>query len=440
MLSLFEDRGGAATRPRAARLASVTGLLACCAPLFVLVMHSWSNAVLFLAALLSLVLLARGDLPPAALDPRDRRWMWATIAIFVAPLAAAFASAALRGDFLLRQFDAPSRFLLAIPVFLFALRSRLAPAQALQWILPLALGLALAELEIHGHDPRWRADRATTHVVDPLVFGYLTLAFGLMCLVSIAPGDWRGRGRWSVLVRLAGLALGLYLSVRSGSRSGWLAVPIVVGVWLHHHWGRGHRFATAAVLLAAAIIPLAAYLLVPAVADRVDLVAREIADYSWHTVSEDTSIGLRITYLRIAADLFALYPWGGIGDTARAGPELVGLFAYASPKALQGAFGSAFHNQIVSNAVRNGIPGLVATAALLLVPLLVCARALARGAAGQRQDAAMGMAFCTCLFVSSLSTEVVDLKFAASLYAVMAAVLCGAALAQRDAALGAGAD
>jgi hypothetical protein len=38
----------------------------------------------------------------------------------------------------------------------------------------------------------------------------------------------------------------------------------------------------------------------------------------------------------------------------------------------------------------------------------------------------------TCPSRSSLSTEVVDLKFLASFYTVMVAVLCGAALAGRE--------
>jgi hypothetical protein len=36
------------------------------------------------------------------------------------------------------------------------------------------------------------------------------------------------------------------------------------------------------------------------------------------------------------------------------------------------------------------------------------------------------------VFVASFSTEVVDLKYMASLYAVMAAIFCGAVLARRD--------
>ena len=97
--------------------------------------------------------------------------------------------------------------------------------------------------------------------------------------------------------------------------------------------------------------------------------------------------------------------------------------------AVQSAFASAFHNQLVSNAVRNGIGGLLGTALLLLVPLAICARCLWRSPPGEGKDAAMGVAFCTCMVVSSFSTEIVDLKFAASFYAVMTSIFCAASLA-----------
>jgi O-antigen ligase len=96
--------------------------------------------------------------------------------------------------------------------------------------------------------------------------------------------------------------------------------------------------------------------------------------------------------------------------------------------AVEAAFSTAFHNQIVSNAVRNGIAGLLGTAALLLVPLAICARGLRRSAPNAGKDVLMGFAYCACMVVSSFSTEIVDLKFAASFYAVMVAVFCGAAL------------
>ena len=435
MLTLFDSGRHVAESPRTARLArlvSFTGLLVCCAPLFVLTLRGWANAVLFMGALLAALLLTSRELPAICLPARDRRWLVALLVAFVAPIISVAIAAAIRRDPYWPQFDAPSRFLLAIPIFLFVLRSGWPVWRVMQWVLPLALLAALAYLQTIGHDPKWLGDRVTTFVVDPLVFGYFSLAFGLMGLVSISPADWRRGGRWSVLLRVGTLALGVYLSVLSLSRTGWAAVPLILGTWAQFHWGRRHRLASAAVLAAVLLLPVATYFLVPAVSVRVDAAIKDVVEYPWHGVlRHETSLGYRITFLRMAADVIAAHPWAGIGDFAHEPPPPASAFSYASPDAVAYGFRSAFHNQVVSNTVRSGIGGLLATLMLLLVPLLICARGLWRGAPEARKDAMMGLAYCTCVAVSSISTEVVDLKFAASFYAVMTAVFCGAVLGRR---------
>lgn len=419
-------------RPWAERLGRITVLLVCCAPLFVLTVRGWSNAVLFGGALLSAVLLSWGRLPRSGLPERDQAYVWAMVVALMAPIASVAVSALLRDDLYPGQFDAPSRFLLGVPIFLFMLRARIDAARAMQWVLPLALLIALASLQIIGRSPRWPEGRDTTSVVDPLVFGYLSLAFGLMCLMSISPRQWAARQWWRILWRVGGVLLGFYLSLRSGSRTGWVAVPLVIGVWLYLHWGRGRRWGSALVLMVACATPIAAFLVVPTVHHRTQEAWQEIAQYSWSGVAPYTSIGLRITYLRIASDVFALHPWTGVGDTSRMPTAMLPSFSYASPEALTAAFRSAFHNQVVSNAVRSGIGGLLATLALLLVPLTICVRQLRHATGAARENAAIGFAYTVCIVVSSMSTEVVDLKALASLYAVMTAVLCGAALAAHD--------
>lgn len=417
-------------------LVSFTAVLVSSAPLFVLTLPKAPNAVLFLGSLLAVLLLWRGGLREAALAPAERAWARAFMLAMAAPVLAVAVSALLRGDHYPAVFDAPSRFLLAIPLFLLVLRARMDPAGVLGWVLPAALGAALLSLELFGRADRFEPGRDATKFVDPLVFGYMSIAFAMMCLISITPRQWRER-RWLGLAwRIAGVALGLYLSVRSGSRTGWIALPVVIAAWLYLNWGRGHPMRSLLVLLAGAAAPVLAYLLVPAVETRVEAAWQEVAGYTWTGVAPFTSIGLRITFLRIAADTFAMHPWAGLGDTSRLPADVLPAFSYASPEAVTAAFHAAFHNQAVSNAVRYGVGGLLATLALLLVPLALCVRRLRDANAINRQNAAMGFAFTVCIALSSLSTEVVDLKFLASFYAVMVGILCGAALAVREPATG----
>jgi O-antigen ligase len=203
----------------------------------------------------------------------------------------------------------------------------------------------------------------------------------------------------------------------------------VIGGWAYWHWGRQHKWAFVAVGGAACAAPVAVYLLVPSAYERVNLAVQDLLQYSWNGVTDVGSVRLRITFLRIAADLFMQHPFTGVGDTAHSAPAALTAFAYAAPEAVHHAFRSAFHNQIVTSAVRSGIWGLVAGAGLLLVPALVCMRRLRSTNEVDRVNAAVGLAYFTVIFFSSLSTEVVDLKYLSSLYAAMTALLCGAALA-----------
>jgi O-antigen ligase len=412
----------------AERLAPFATLLACAAPLFVVTLNGWSSGVLFVSGLLALLLLARGRLPQAPWRRDERRWLAACMLALLLPVLSVAVAALLRSDLYAPQFDAPARMLLGIPLLLLVAQRRVDAASRLAWMLPLSLLITLAWHVVAGQPARWEPERMTTSFADPLVFGYLSLAFAMMCLMSFSPEDWRRGPNLAMLLRVIGVLLGIYLSVRSGSRSGWAAVPIVLAVWLHLHWGRRHWAASIAGWVLAALAAVLAYLTVPTVHQRLALALQELLGYSWQGVAPDNSVGLRITFLRIAADLVAQHPWTGIGDIHRAAGGFTGGFDYASAEAHAMAFRSAFHNQIVTNAVRSGIGGLLASAILLLVPLAACSRRLF--APGYRRNAAMGFAFFLTIFVSSLSTEVVDLKYMASFYAVMAAVLCGAALAE----------
>ena len=91
------------------------------------------------------------------------------------------------------------------------------------------------------------------------------------------------------------------------------------------------------------------------------------------------------------------------------------------------AFNAGFHNEMVSNAVRFGVGGLLAAAMLFFVPFALFVRQSRSESAVQRANALLGLVLTICFFISSLSTEVFDLKYMASFYAVMVAMLCGSA-------------
>lgn len=418
--------------PWAQKSAPLVALLACAAPPFAMIVPGWASAMLFLASALAIALLAAGRLP--AMDDDAVRPARLVIVALAAPFVATVISAALRGDWYNAQFDAPLRPALAVPVFLVALRCRLDASRVMRWALPLALVVLVAHRMGFGQPARWPADRVTTAFADPLVFGYLSLGFALMCVMGISFRDGERSTPAQDAAAIAGIVVGMTLSVLSGSRTGWVAIPVVLAVWLYFNVPPVRRAGPAMLPLVAVLATVAigagAYAVVPKVHDRMHEAIDDIASYSFHGTAPVSPVGLRITYLRIASDLVAEHPLAGVGDTAHRHPAPASSFPYAGEFAVKTAFNSAFHNQLVTDSVRHGLEGGVAAALLLVVPLVVYSRALRSGGALARRNAALGIAYGACIFVSSFSTEVVDLKYTASLYALVTAVLCGGALAR----------
>lgn len=403
--------------------------------MFVLTLRGWSNIVLLSSAVVATVLLLSGR---AGRDPgcseEDRPWArWMLIAFFI-PLAAVAFSALLRGDYYPAPLDAPSRFWAAIPVFIVVMRLRVNVARILQVALPLALAITLGHQLLADQPRLWGEGRMSTYFADPLVFGYFSLAFGLMCLMAISREDAPLGSPWLLSMKVAGFVVGCYLSVESGSRSGWLAIPLVIALWLHFNvhvaHKRGRVVVPIAAVLIASLMAAAAYTLVPKVNTRIHEAVTDLRGYSFAGVAPDSPVGQRVTFLRIAGDLVAAHPLAGVGDTSHRDPAPMSAFPYASPVAVRTAFESAFHNQVITNTVRHGVAGGIAAALLLFLPLAIYARRLRRGDAIAQENARMGMAFGITIAVSSLTTEVVDLKYTASLYALMTALLCGSSLAR----------
>lgn len=428
ILSIPVAASGRLPTPTAERVAVV---LACSAPVFALTVRGWVSGLLIAAALASLIALLH---PSRTGATRATMSGWLALMLFglVAPLLAALATGLLRGDFRWDQLDAPARLLLAVPLLLLFQRARWDPYPMLRLAIPAAVLATLAHMLVYGTPARWPAHRLATELADPLVFGYVCIAFGTLCLMMVGgnPAD-RRPAAVGLLVFAAGVAF--YLSIRSGSRTGWAAVPIVLGCWIY--WRMRPRGRTAAILAACTplVLMVLAYWTVGPVQSRVDEAIVELRRYSWSGVTrEDTSFGLRITYLRMAAELFIQHPLAGIGDTSRMAPSDYASFSYATREAAASAYQSAFHNQIVSNAVRMGLPGLLATTALLVAPVCIAIRGLRSRHLRSRRVAELAFAFGVTMLVSSFSTEIVDLKFMSSFYAVMTAMFIGAVLSASE--------
>lgn len=359
----------------------------------------------------------------------ERRNMRLMVLVLLTPVVSIMASSLLRGSHVWANYDSPARFLVALAIFLYLVRQRVNMALYLQYTVPISLLLTLCH-QIFFFQPRlWGADRMSTYFADPLVFGYTSLTLGLMSLLSIH--SLHNDSRLMVLLKVAGAAAGIYLSIMSGSRTGWLAVPVVMQIWLFRQRFLRGRLGVALLFGMVACVMLGFFALPATIQQRWMSGLNEALDYPWIGMAPETSVGLRITFLRIAFDMFLSSPFAGHGDN---GYDLLALpahvYSYATPESLRMAFNAGFHNEMVSNTVRFGFGGLMAAAMLFFVPMVLFFRQSSSSNAVRRANAVMGLVLTICFFVSSLSTEVFDLKYMASFYAVMISMLCASVIAE----------
>lgn len=402
-------------------------------PLFLVTVRSWTNVVLILGAIFSLFFLIKLWMRDSENENSQGSFEKLMLIVLTAPIFSVAIGSMLRGKTVASDYDSASRFFIAVAIFLYALRKHYNFANFLQYSAPASLILTFLHQILFSQPHLWGANRMATYFADPLVFGYTSLTLGLISLASI--NLLKIDSRSVVTLKLLGAMIGLYMSIMSGSRTGWLAFPVIVALLLYLKLkakGKNIRLLLVSTTVASSIV-IGLFLTSKTISDRIYTAVQEIISYSWVGIAPDTSVGMRITFLRMAADLLVARPLMGYGDIKLAGEILpANIYTYASPLSVDMALNSGFHNEMVTNAIRNGILALLAALILFVVPIYIFLKARSSPCAIQRGNSLLGLIFTVCVFISSLSTEVFDLKYTASFYALMISLLVASTLAKHQ--------
>lgn len=399
-------------------------------PLLLLVVRSWSSAVLMIGALLCVWELAarrRRNLPHAHGNAdADSLVLWFS-AGFAAWAAATLLAAAMRGHLDWPLLDSPSRFLLAIPVFFYVRSVGVLGPRILGHSAAAGLFLTLGHQTFFPHDHDWMVGRMSNHFADPLSFGYICLSLAFIVLASLLSG--LKQPRWVFVFQIAAVAIGLYMSVKTASRTGWAVLPLILLCIVFYRFKAvSLKGICVAAALAMSLLVLG-YFVSPTVQERSKATVEEVQAYSFQGLAPETSVGLRITFARMAADLMLENPWTGYGDTQKTRPRMpASVQDYASRDAQDFALSSGFHNETVTNGIQSGVLGVLATLGMFFIPWVIYIHAIRSDNDERRLSGLFGMVFGLTIFVSSISTEVFGLKYTASFYALTTAVLCGLCL------------
>jgi O-antigen ligase len=404
------------------------------APMGLLFVRHWFEVFFSLASLMALWLLLRGE--SSSETKGDSSWVGVFGVVFCLPILAILISQQLRDDFDLARYDAPSRFIFAIPILLVLIKRRISIVGVLEWALPLSLILTVAAWHWLPKT-NWAGDpnRLTTYFIDPLSFGRLCLELGLLSLLMV--GRCAGRNTvYCVLLnglKLAAVVIGLGFSIYSGSRTGWLGLPIILFFFLTRAFPFKRFYSSLLAIGLMVTVSIGFYSVSTNVHDRVQLAWQEASGYKRGELNPDNSVGMRISFARMGWYYFKLQPLEGWGDRGFADHvNDPAISRYATQYTREFALTAGFHNEITTNAVRAGVWGLISSLAIFLVPLLFFARVVLQGGAGSTV-AFLGFCYVVMEFIAGMSTEVLNLKFTATFYACMLALWLAATINARRA-------
>ena len=306
----------------------------------------------------------------------------------------------------MRELDMPLRALLAVPVLLLLLAY---PPRAAAWWAGLPIGAisgaALAMWQLHVLQME-RPQAATSNAIH---YGNVSMLLGMLALCGLGWAREQRHPRAWTLLLLAGAVAGVLGSVISGSRGGWVVLPVCGCLLACHYSSQGRtRHLLAAVLAAFVAVSALAYTLPDSpVRERVEIAVDDLQKFN-DSENVTTSIGQRIEMWRTALTLSTRHVWLGLGRE--------GYMAAKQELADEGKMNKMIqkhtnaHNDYLDALVKRGLIGLAMLLALFFVPLRLFALALRNGTAASRPYALGGVVLCTCYPIFGLTTSSLTLN------------------------------
>ncbi len=340
--------------------------------------------------------------------------------LFSIAMAATFVSVMLSQLYHM-QFDAsaldsPLRFMLA-PLIFIALRSMggksigimqygFLVGAILIGVLILATGQQMA---------------AHSYFLIHIHLGDLALMLGFLSVLSI---NWTQKdNRWLIGLKVIAMLAGLYVSLASGARGGWAAIPVFVLAWVltSPSFKKGLIFKLSALVAVFALGAALSYVVVERVHVRVDAAISDL-----RSVTPDTSLGIRFQLWGAATHAFLENPVFGVGSDGFTA-VMDKLEVSGAITTLAGETGKGeVHSYYFATLARYGLVGLVALGTLFLVPLWLFLKARSSSADFNRISARMGLAVVLGFMVYCVTVEMFNLKMVATFYAMTVAVLLAA--------------
>lgn len=385
-------------------------------PLFYLVIRSWVNASLFLLGIISIFFIANNI---ATYTKNKTTAYWLIVGAFAAPLATEILAQIFRNQWHPSSMDGPSRFLISGLVFMFLSQQKPIPVHK---YLPLSL---IASLAICFAAFWWNTQafnewggRTATYFSDPNTLGAYVSAIIIIVVIH-----WHKTT--SLIVKLTTpfvISAGLYLVVLSQTRSGWTSLIISIFIYVFLTLKEKNSFSAYVGAIITTAIIITAYYKIDLINSRTNTAIQEVITY--YQGQRDSSVGIRISLMRIDWFLFTEYPLSGVQDGYL--PPLESLAkteSYVTPVSYDMKLSAGSHNEFLAQISRKGLWGILSIIGLFIIPMYQFARQLYSTNQTAKQLAQMGFYFCLAIAISSLTIQVFNLKYTSSFYSLTIAIL-----------------
>lgn len=285
----------------------------------------------------------------------------------------------------LKQIDKPIRFLIA-PWGLFLLLRY--PAQRTAWWAGAAIGGWCTGLWAIQQKFILNVDRATgyTHKIQ---YGNLSMLLGLWCLAGLLwARQTTHRRLWQALL-ISGALLGILGSLLSGSRGGWVGLPLVLLVFYRAYIDLIRK--KTQLLIGLIVIALAGIVYFYPGLDVRNRIHEAVYDIETYFVdaNPNTSLGARFEMWQAATELIRERPLLGWGEQGyREG--LQRLVDEGKRASLITNYGQP-HNEVLNMFAKHGILGLLALILIYALPFKLFAKGLSSSDLSQRANAVAGI-------------------------------------------------
>lgn len=388
-------------------------------PILLLTVKGGMSASFFLLAPISIYLLfgtAKGSIQQE-LDRDAVLFIFAMSATFISVLL----SQLYHMDSSAYVFDSASRFLFSIPIFLALRNIGFKAIGILQYGLPV--GAILIGVII------WMTGQKITAHSSFLIhihLGDMALMLGFLSIFSI---NWTQKDSYFLVgLKVLGLATGLYVSLVSGARGGWAAIPVFFLVWIvmspRFSSGAIVRLSTASVVIVTAAI--LSYYAIDIVHIRIDSAISDLT-----LADPDSSLGGRFQLWGAAIQMFMQNPILGVGENGF-GLAMDGMSDSGMITKIAAGLGKGeVHSYYFATLARYGMVGLISVSLLFFIPLGMFYKATQSHHEFHRSAARMGLVLVLGFMVFCITVEMFNLKMIATFYGVTVAVLLAAATNRR---------